>query len=76
MPPPGSPPEGGAKYWLTGSETEKNMRSTPMPAAKSIAVHVNMLNCGRAWSGPMRTLPPRLAATMITKPITTVAVRM
>ena len=47
-----------------------------MPAAKSIAVHVNMLNCGRAWSGPMRTLPPRLAATMITKPITTVAVRM
>jgi hypothetical protein len=36
-------PVGGARYWVTGSETEKNMRSMPIPAANSIDVQVKRL---------------------------------
>ena len=38
-----------------------------MPAAKSIAVQVKMLNAGREWSGPSRVLPTRETATKRTK---------
>ena len=52
------------------------MRSTPIPAANSMAVHVNRLNWGFAWSGPILMVPCLLAATRITNTITRAAVRM
>ena len=33
-------------YWVTGSATEKNIRSMPMPAANSIAAQLIRLNSG------------------------------
>ena len=65
---------GGVSRLVAGPEVAKNIRSTPMPAATSMADHVNMLNCGTAWSGPSRTRPRRLSATTTTKTTTTPAV--
>jgi hypothetical protein len=48
----------------------------PMPAANSIAVQVNRLNCGRAWSGPSFVVPMRPRASISTKATTTPAVTM
>ena len=50
-------PTGGAMYMVTGSATAKNIRSTPMPAAKSMDTQEKVLNLGREWSGPKRILP-------------------
>ena len=50
-------PTGGATYWVTGSTTEKNMTSVPMPAAKSMAAHEKVENSGREWAGPSRSFP-------------------
>ena len=63
-------------YWVTGSATAKNIRSTPMPAAKSIADQEKRRNCGREWSGPKRMLPDFEKATTRTKITATVAVTM
>ena len=42
-------------YCVTGSTTEKNITSVPMPAANNIDAQANVENSGREWSGPRRT---------------------
>ena len=37
-------PLGGCRYCVTGSATAKNMRSVPIPAAKSMEAQVNVEN--------------------------------
>src|SRR5699024_11811861 len=46
---------------------EKNIRSTPMPAANNMEAHVNNRYFGREWSGPKRVLPTRVSAITTTK---------
>jgi len=42
---------------VTGSATEKNIRSVPIPAANSMAAHENVLKAGWECSGPSLVLP-------------------
>src|SRR5690606_10169653 len=66
-------PVGGARNWATGSETEKNIKSMPIPAANSMAVQLNRLQLGRGRSGPGRALPTLEPATEQTDPSTATA---
>lgn len=58
---------------MTGSATEKNIRSIPMPAANSIDVQVNKLYSGRDSSGPRRYRPYLLMPRKTTRPTIAVA---
>ena len=62
-------PSGGCIYCVTGSATEKNIRSMPMPAANSIAAQLSRLNSGLDCSGPSFTEPNREQAMQTTKTI-------
>ena len=64
---------GGATYCVTGSATAKNIRSVPMPAAKSIDAQAKVLNSGSEWSGPSFVRPKRETAMTTTKTSTLVA---
>ncbi len=66
-------PSGGCIYCVTGSATEKNIRSMPMPAANSIAAQLSRLNSGFDCSGPSFTEPKREQAMQTTKTIYSVA---
>ena len=61
--------------FVAGPEMPKNIRSTPMPAANSIAAQVKRLYFGTEWSGPIRVRPTRESATSSTKTTTIAAVR-
>ena len=50
-------PSGGCIYCVTGSATEKNIKSMPIPAANSIADQLNRLNSGFDCSGPSLIAP-------------------
>ncbi len=52
-------PTGGATYCVTGSTTEKNITSVPMPAANSMEAQAKVENSGREWAGPRRIVPKR-----------------
>lgn len=60
-------------YWVTGSATEKNIRSMPMPAANSIAAQLIRLNSGLDCSGPSLIEPKREAAINTTNTMYSVA---
>ena len=66
-------PSGGCMYCVTGSATEKNIRSMPIPAANSIAAQLSKLNSGLDCSGPSFTDPKREQAMQTTKTIYSVA---
>ena len=59
---------------MIGADTEKNSRSTPTPAANSMATQVKREYSGRASSGPRRMAPLLDSATPSTNTITAVAV--
>lgn len=63
-------------YCATGSETAKNIRSIPMPAAKSMEVHVKRPKRGLEWSGPSLMRPAEENASTMTNATITPAVRM
>ena len=65
---------GGVRMFVAGPAMEKNIKSTPMPAANSIAAQVKRLNLGLEWSGPSFVRPRRVNATMSTKTTTMPAV--
>ena len=69
-------PTGGARYWVTGSATAKNIRSVPMPAANNIAAQEKTLNSGSECSGPSFVLPYLESARKTTNARKAVAIRI
>src|SRR5699024_4694701 len=64
---------GGVSTFVAGPEMPKNIRSTPMPAANSIAAQVKRVYLGREWSGPIFVPPPLADARVSTNTTTFVA---
>src|SRR5699024_11585005 len=67
---------GGVRKFVAGPAMEKNIRSTPIPAANNIDAQVNIRYLGRECSGPSRVLPTRPRAMIMTKSTMIPAVRM